>query len=211
MITRQQIATKIIDDLKQYDFISDAWLRGSLADGTEDLLSDIDIGIEAQNISNCELADKITNYMNTSFKVRFFDWARSLLPKESIISFFLLNTPFHWHIDFNLIVEDSHQQTLLKEDVIHQFPDHYLKLWIDFSKYVARGRKDIDIRIIEFGKRVLGENYNLPKGSKDILTEVLLFLQPRSDGKYLDLFDDCRQFIKSIEQDSSVDFLGRRS
>jgi len=194
MTSRREIAQRIVNEIAESPCIKRAWLRGSLAEGSEDEYSDIDIGVEGCGGGSREVAGEIIGYMNRSFDVLFYDWAGSLLPADCVITFFVANLPLHWHIDFGMAVPEN-RRTLQPTDIEYVFPEHYLKLWVIYSKHLMRKSAGHREEIAKFASRVFDSEIDAAVAPEDMMGDVLRLLKKQAEGRYEHFFLDCEQFF----------------
>ena len=193
-MTQLDFAREVIGLFRDLDDVRSVFLRGSLAEGTVDRYSDIDIGIDVSGSDNARFTGTIIERMQTHFDLHFHDWATSLLPDQYILTFFVKDVPIYWNIDFDCTAT-PHAGTLQRDEVraTMNMISHALKPWIHMTKYLIRGREGIEDRIRMKGKQQLPgvdlQNYSAPQ----ILKAMLDDLYQRADGQFPAFFAACYQ------------------
>ena len=96
-MTQHQLAEKALNALESIDERDiHAWVRGSLANGSSDEFSDIDVGISFPSLDSLAASRLVEDIMRRTFTPEITDWAPSLLPETPVVSFFLSGTPIFW-------------------------------------------------------------------------------------------------------------------
>jgi predicted nucleotidyltransferase len=194
---REEIAAEVMERLSIQLPGAAVSLRGSLASGNVDEYSDIDIGVEDTTRTDQVAAASVIQCMHDSCDVVFYDWAKSLLPNECVITFFLGNLPLHWNIDIEITVPRSNR-LLSSEAITYKQPDHLLKLWVIVGKHLVRNsighREEID----GLCRKILGADVT-SKSSVQKMRCLLESLRSQAETAYPAFLDKCEAFMKRIE------------
>lgn len=185
---RIEKANEIIVFLKKHPSVQDAFLRGSLSNGTADKFSDIDIGIDVSGSDNGQFAKELPSLFNSNFNILFHDWSPSLLPKEYVISFVHRDFPVFRIIDIQIMA--SPHISSLTEVPVNKY-HHLLKLWILNLKYYLRGNEEAEFNIIKSAKGILNKEIE----SNDIHYLMSQILEEIKGNVEPDLYD----FIEMCE------------
>ncbi len=161
-------------------------------------MSDIDIGIRNRHLTNRELAEAVVSVMEHSYRILFYDWAKSLLPEECVISFFVVDLPIFWSIDFEIIV-DSEKRVLSPDTVTNSKTGHFLKLWIATAKHHARHHENATQEIERLYRKMFGTQGG-KGGSTGRLRSILEVIGQDAPKEYSSLLEECERFQRKIEQ-----------
>ncbi|MGM0885133.1 MAG: nucleotidyltransferase domain-containing protein [Bacillota bacterium] len=186
---RLELAHNIMDMLRKHQEIQDVFLRGSMAAGTMDEFSDIDIGIDVSGSDNGVFAaEKLPNIMNQHFSVVFLDWAPSLLPKKYIQSYFLTDYSPFWFVDIECSATPHYQSvTKVQNDEI----GHLIKLWVQTTKYHVRKHPSSPVQVRNLARRILSTDQtkgNSAELLQSILNEIDII---NSNAHYEQLLESC--------------------
>ena len=129
------LSEHVIEYLETLPEVESATLKGSLATGTWDEFSDIDIEINVGDDDNAAFALQLPRFMDREFEVALSDWRRSLLPDKYVQAFFIEDVPLFWSIDIT-VVADGHRP--LRSDPPRDDLENQLKLWCGNLKYGVR-------------------------------------------------------------------------
>ena len=187
-----EVAHKVIDLFKDLEEVQEVFLRGSLAGGTIDRYSDIDIGIDVSGYDNARFTQTIIDRMSQTFDLHFYDWATSLLPDSYVLTFFIKDLPVFWNVDFDCTAT-PHAGTLQRDTMRNalNMVTHTLKAWVHMNKYYIRGQEGIEDRIRQRGEQWLPDQDTSQMSPDQIMRAILDHLHRRSDGAYEAFFEVC--------------------
>ena len=133
-----------------------AFLRGSLARGRTDELSDIDVGIDVSGEDNGAFAVGLPASFARLFPVEFWDWTTALLPGAYVQTYFLQGQPLFWHVDVE-ISATPHVASVSREHAVQvqDRTDHFTKLWVLTAKHLLRGLPEAPDEARRLAARVL--------------------------------------------------------
>lgn len=197
-MTREGFARGLIRGLQRQGIGESVHLRGSLARGQGDAMSDIDIGVRDEQSSDQHLAALVIAHLEQCQEVLFYDWATSLLPDTCVLTFFLKDLPLFWHVDVELLVNPG-MRVLSRNQVTNHPRDHGLKLWILAAKQVARNTETAGDQV----DRLYGRTFDGADGITDRVAKLRAILESivaEAPGSYGELVDQCRQFQRKLEE-----------
>ena len=194
---RRNRAKEIMSVLREIPGVKNCTLYGSLAAGTDDSLSDIDIEIDVSGCDNGKFMLELHELLCEKINIYYMDYAPSLVPENYIVSFaldendpFLMAdicckaTPHCTSVSFEQVVELNGKYT------------HMLKLWTANLKHYARGsecRSDI-LRMAE--KIGIGAKDKLSEA--ELLSEVLCWLEANVENGLEVLAAACRRKFEEL-------------
>lgn len=194
---RRTKAKEIISALNELAEVKDCTIYGSLALGTDDALSDIDIEIDVSGCDNGEFMLALPKLLRNKINIYYEDYAPSLVPERYIISFALdENDPFLM-ADICCKAE-PHCTSITLEQVaaLNGQYTHMLKLWTANLKHYARGsdcRSDI-LRMA--GKLGVEDKERLSEA--ELLTEVLYWLERHVESGLETFVATCRRKFEEL-------------
>lgn len=170
------------------DGVRRVFLRGSLANGTCDQYSDIDVGVDVSGRDNAEFTQTIISVMRDNLDLHFHDWATSLLPEQYVIAFYLKGAPLFWYVDV-FCAATPHVPSLTREHVANDPIAHLIKLWAIHAKYVLRGKVHENLPILAV--RTLGPDYPRDTPPVRLLKLTLDAITERANGQFPELIEKC--------------------
>lgn len=187
----KEFASEIINYLSNLPEVNKCELYGSLANGTYDEYSDIDIMIDVSGIDNSVFSTKLPEILSKYFDVIFFDYAPSLAPEKYVLSLALRTDNPFMMVDISCVAH-PHFQTVSKKDIAsyNNSYDHTLKLFVANLKHHLR-KTDCFNDIKKMHDRILREDDFLTE--EQMLKAVYDYLKSRSHGKrkeYVKLFEN---------------------
>jgi hypothetical protein len=189
---RLLVAETLMRDLRGRPEIDDVWLRGSLAAGTADALSDLDIGLRSDTSTNAALGALAVQCVRDRGGIDFIDWTWSALPDESILTVFSPVLPVPWKVDFELHVRPG-RRVLPGVRPPGNDPDHILKLWMAHAVTVARGRTVATPVIRKLLARA-GATCETDD-PREALHATLAAIEQRSGPHRAPFIESCRRFL----------------
>ena len=148
---QQTIASMVIDALKPSGDFQSVELIGSVANSTQDALSDIDILIADDSRPPWENVELASTVLEKSMGVLLRDWARSLIPEKYLISHFIPGLPILWWIDLGCLPSREYGD-ILRSDIAQDRNGHLAKLLVMNAKHYIRGDAS-RLRIAELHQR----------------------------------------------------------
>lgn len=195
-MTREHLARELIRGLQRQGIGESVHLRGSLARGQGDAMSDIDIGIRDDQRSDQTMAALVIGHLKRSYDVLFYDWATNLLPDACVLTFVLKDLPLFWQVDIELMVNPG-KRVLTRNRVEHNWRDHLLKLWIMTAKHVARGTAGADEEVDRLYRRaVIDGNEAIDRAGK--LAAALEAIARDAPAAYTGLIEQGRAFQRTV-------------
>ena len=137
---RRTKAKEIIAALNELEEVKDCTIYGSLASGTDDALSDIDIEVDVSGCDNGKFMLALPELLVDKIDIYYADYAPSLVPEYYIISLALDESDPFLIADIRCCAE-PHCQSVTRErvTVLNGKFTHTLKLWTANLKHYARG------------------------------------------------------------------------
>lgn len=175
-----ELAHHVIEYLQGLAEVESATLYGSLATGTWDEFSDIDVEIDVGKHDNAAFALRLPRLLDLEFDVVFSDWRRSLLPDKYLQAFFIEGVPIFWSFDFTFVA-DTHRP--LRTDPPRDKLDSFLKLWCGNLKYWIR-KDPRHARLIPImAHRVLSDDAMADLDLRDQMVQSLEYVAMTSHGR----------------------------
>ncbi len=174
-------ANEIICLLDKLPGVKKCTIYGSIAKGTYDELSDIDIEIDVSGYDNGKFMLELPHLLKDKLDIYYVDYAPSLVPDKYIVSIAIDKENPFLIIDL-CITATPHCTAVTKEEVMEKNGKytHMLKLWTANLKHYVRGkecRKDI----LKMAKKITAEAAD-DKGEAEMLAETLHWLE--ANAKY---------------------------
>lgn len=194
---RRNKAKEIMSVLREIPEVKSCSLYGSLAAGTDDVLSDIDIEIDVSGCDNGKFMLMLHDLLCEKIDIYYKDYAPSLVPENYIVSFALdENDPFLM-VDICCKAE-PHCTSVTLEQVaeLNGKYTHMLKLWTANLKHYVRGsecRSDI-LRMAE--KIGIGAKNKLSEA--ELLSEALCWLEANVENGLEVLTAACRRKFEEL-------------
>jgi predicted nucleotidyltransferase len=197
LIDRKKTAYEIINTISKSIPSAEVSLRGSVLSGRDDELSDIDILVEHEKMTDSDVANSVINCLKKTYKVLFEDWAKGFLPKECVVTFFFEGFPLHCFVEVAIIVPEKYRK-LSPELISQKFPDHYLKMWAIASKKYSRGIENFELSYLTH--HILKSKVEEVGSPYEALKNTFFTFSADSKDKYPSLCKSCKNYIESIEQ-----------
>ena len=189
----KNIADDMLKTLSGIRGVKSCTLYGSLAAGTADEFSDIDIQIDVSGTDNGLFMLKLPHMLKKRMPVYYFDFAPSLAPEKYIISMALdEEDPFRM-LDVT-VTAYPHCTTVTKQLLIDRNDpySHILKLWTANLKHFLRGadcRSDIE-------KMARKLNIDPTLSNREILGATLNYLEENAPETMTKFIASCRQHFE---------------
>ena len=193
---KAQEITRIIEAFQEVEACT---LYGSLAEGREDIFSDVDIEIKISERNAAEFVLSLPCVMQKNISVVYFDYAPSLAPEKYVLSLGLSEDDPFLIADLCIVAETNYIG-VTKEQLTtkNRFDVHLLKLWIANYKHHARGQECTqDIRRMA-GKCKI-ENADR-KNPELLLEETLKWLEQNAGKDLKQLIGSCRKIAAEMER-----------
>lgn len=152
-------------------------LYGSLAEGTCDRYSDIDIEVDVSGHDNAVFAKKLPLLLSLKYRIIFFDYAPSLAPEKYVVTVAMNEENPFMLADFYCRAV-PHCPSLSKQDLasMNRVYDHMLKLFSANVKHFFRGEK-CRPDIVKMYRRIFGTGGAAqPRDEKQMLRLIYLWL-----------------------------------
>jgi predicted nucleotidyltransferase len=180
--------------LKTLPMVKGCQLYGSLASGTYDDFSDIDISVDVSGYDNSIFMLEIPELLCET-PIYFYDFAPSLIPESYIVTLAIhTENPFRM-VDIKCVGEPF-CQTVTRDQIKNELIPHTLKLWVANMKHFLRG---VDCRqdIIKMSNRIKISNANEKSGS-ELLKETLTWLEENQTENIAEFIRSCRSVSKTF-------------
>ena len=187
-----QKSQEIMEILRQLPGIHSCRLYGSLADGTGDRFSDIDIELDVSGCDNGKFLLTLPVLLRQKMEIVYADYAPSLAPDKYVVSlaidrenpFLLLDlqctaTPHCTSVTKQLLSAQNNEVT------------HTLKLWTANLKHFLRGN-DCQADILRMAQKIPIEAAE-SKSPQMLLNETLCWLEAHFDQP--DFLSACRRAV----------------
>lgn len=144
---RRTKAKEIIAALNELEEVKDCTIYGSLASGTDDALSDIDIEVDVSGCDNGEFMLALPELLVDKIDIYYADYVPSLVPESYIVSLALDESDPFLMADICCKAEPHCMNVTLEQVAeLNGRYTHMLKLWTANLKHYIRGsecRSDI--------------------------------------------------------------------
>ena len=187
----ERLADEIVDMLEALPMVRKCTLNGSLAKGTADELSDIDIDVDVSGYDKGQFMLELPELLNGRLNIVYFDFAPSLIPEKCIVSLAFDEQNPCRVADINCCAEPA--DTVITANQARRQNNRYahmIKLWTANWKHFFRGRncrEDILHMVQKIG---------LPdaetKSDPALLAETLCWLETHADQRYQGIIHACR-------------------
>lgn len=188
-------ANEIMAILNELPEVKGCRLYGSLANGTYDELSDIDIEIDVSGCDNGRFMLGLVERLGRKTSVYYSDYAPSLAPEKYVVSVAVdENNPFRM-LDLCCAAE-PHCATVTKQQIraLNDEFAHMLKLWTANLKHHARST-DCRSDIVRMAGRIdIAEADS--KSETQILKETLEWLEANAPDRLKPFVQSCRERFK---------------
>lgn len=191
----KRLADEIVSLLEALPMVRKCTLRGSLASGTADALSDIDIDVDVSGYDKGRFMFEVPELLKDKLNIVCVDFAPSLIPEKCIVSLSFDEQNPYRVVDINCCAEPA--DTVITADQARQMNNrcaHMIKLWTANRKHFVRGRecrKDILHMVQKIG---IADAEN--KSDLLLLEETLCWLETNADQAYHGLIASCRRECK---------------
>ena len=201
---RLDVARAVMDALVTHPEVRRTYVRGSLAAGTADVHSDIDVGVDVSGSDNGRfllevpglLSERLAEHSAGRFAVAWTDFVPALAPRMYVVSVFLRRMPLFWSVDVECVAE-PHMMSVLELPV--DPVDHLIKRWIFTAKYVLRGSEHSEADVARLAGRVIGAEAAEHGTIAARMRSTLEALGPRATSERGDVLAECAAIMRCIE------------
>ncbi len=187
------LARHVIEYLEDLREVESATLKGSVATGTWDEFSDIDIVVYVGERNNAAFALQLPRLMDREFEVVFSDWAPSLLPEKLVQTFYIEDVSIFWSIDLRVT---ARVHGGLRTDPPRDEEVHYLKLWCQNLKYWIRDDPRHERSIPRMAGMILSDDALADLDLRDQMVQSLEYLTMTSLGRKRKFIAQCLEARK---------------
>lgn len=188
-------AEKCIEIISTLPVVKSCEIYGSIAKGTEDELSDIDIKVDVSGYDNGKFMLEVPHILKNELGIIYSDFAPSLAPEQYIVSNAIsIENPFTI-LDINCVAE-PHVTTVSKQQLSNDIYTHTLKVWIANMKHFARGI-DCYNDVVRMANRLRIEDVD-SKIEEELLADTLHWLEENVADHLADYVDACREKFEEL-------------
>jgi len=190
-----ELAERIVSFLNEMPEVKGCALYGSLANGTYDDLSDIDINVDVSGCDNGRFMLTLSERIGKKINVYYSDYAPSLVPERYIVSLAVDENNPTRVVDLCCMAE-PHCTTVTKAQVraLNDPFSHMLKLWTANWKHCVRGA-DCRSDILRMAEKIKIENAQT-KSEREILEETLGWLEANAPREKRRFVNSCRRIFE---------------
>ena len=191
----RKLSKKCLDIIKSLPQVKSCELYGSIANNTEDELSDIDIKVDVSGYDNGKFMLEVSKLIQNKLHVVYYDFAPSLAPNSYIVSIAISSENPFAILDLNCVAT-PHCQTVLKEHIVNDVYSHTLKVWVANLKHYARGFECYS-DIARMAKRLKIQGI-YSKDEKELLEDVLTWLEQNQTSDFAKYVSSCRECFENL-------------
>lgn len=188
-------AQNVIDIVSKLPMVKSCQIYGSIAKGTEDDLSDIDIEVDVSGYDNGMFMLEVPHLIKNELNIIFYDFAPSLIPDNYIVSNAICDENPFAIVDLKCVAT-PHCNSVSKNVVINDMLSHTLKVWIANLKHRARGIECYD-DIIRMAHRLNIEDINI-KNEDELLEETLKWIEKHKTDNLEKYIYYCREKFEEL-------------
>ena len=191
----KHLADEIMAMLEGLPMVQSCTLYGSLAKGTEDEMSDIDLEVDVSGYDKGKFMLEVPGLLKDRLNIVCVDFAPSLIPEKCIVSLAFDEQNPYRVVDINCCAESS--GTVVTGEQARQLNNRYahmIKLWTANWKHFLRGcecRSDI-LRMVQ----KIGIPEAQTKTEPVLLEETLCWLEQNAEGRYQGIIASCRRIFE---------------
>lgn len=194
-IKLRNTSEKCIEVISALPMVKSCEIYGSIARGTEDELSDIDIKVDVSGYDNGKFMLEVPQLLKNELGIIYSDFAPSLAPEQYIVSNAIsAENPFTI-VDINCVAE-PHHTTVSKQQMANDVYTHTLKVWIANMKHFARGIECYN-DIVRMANRLRIEDVD-SKIEEELLSDTLSWLEENVTDHLADYVDACREKFEEL-------------
>ena len=190
-----EIANNICENFLKVSEVQSAHIYGSIANGSFDEYSDIDIELDLSGHDNGAFLKKAAEELQKQYPVIFSDYAPSLLPEEYVVSCAISEDNPFLIVDIKCTA-NPHVYSLSKKDIRNDKYTHILKLWVANMKHYLRGY-DCKNDICRMYQKIFNE---LSSSPENMLIDVFEWLNSNSRDEYRQYLSSCKTYVEKISR-----------
>lgn len=178
----ESLANRVLAYMNAFPQVKNCRFYGSLANGSFDNYSDIDLEIDVSGLDNGQFLLEIPTLISQRFPVIFFDFAPSLAPEKYVVSVAIdTENPFGI-VDISCAAQ-PHCRTVSKQDLVARNDSycHILKLFAINLKHFIR-RADCLGDIQRMYQKVFRTNDYI-RNPQEMLADVYRWLKENASEK----------------------------
>ena len=189
-----RLADELVGMLEALPMVHKCTLCGSLAKGTADEISDIDIDVDVSGYDKGKFMLEVPELLRDKLNIVCVDFAPSLIPEKCIVSLSFDEQNPYRVVDINCCAEPA--DTVITADQARQLNNrhaHMIKLWTANWKHFTRGREcrgDILHMVQKIG---ISDAEN--KSDLLLLEETLCWLEQNAEQRYQGIIASCRRLF----------------
>lgn len=187
------LASHVIEYIEGLPEVKSATLKGSVATGTWDEFSDIDIVVDVGDRNNAAFALQLPRIMDREFDVVFSDWAPSLLPDKLVQTFYMEDVSIFWSVDLSVTADTHHG---LQSDPPRDEEERYLKMWCQNLKNWVRTDPRLEKSIPRMAGLILSDDARADLDLRGQIVQSLAYIAMASDGRRGKFIERCMDASK---------------
>lgn len=190
----ERLADEIVDMLEALPMVRKCTICGSLAKGTADEISDIDIDVDVSGYDKGQFMLELPEWLNDKLNIVYMDFAPSLIPDKCIVSLAFDERNPYRVVDLNCCAVPS--DTVITSEQVRKLNNRYthmIKLWTANWKHFIKGREcrsDILHMVQKIG---ICDTENKPNLA--LLEETLCWLEQNAEQRYQGIIASCRRLF----------------
>ena len=188
----ERLADKIVDMLEALPMVRKCTICGSLAKGTADEISDIDIDVDVSGYDKGKFMLELPEWLNDKLNIVYMDFAPSLIPDKCIVSLAFDERNPYRVVDLNCCAVPS--DTVITSEQVRKLNNrhaHMIKLWTANWKHFIRGR-ECRSDILHMVQKI-GIPEAQTKTELALLAETLCWLEQNAEARYQGIIASCRR------------------
>ncbi len=193
----KQLADAIVAMLEALPMVCECTIRGSLASGTADALSDIDIDVDVSGYDKGRFMLEVPELLKDQLNIIYVDFAPSLIPEKYIVSISFDEENPYRVVDINCCADPA--DTVISASQARQLNNRYahiIKLWTANWKHFIRGRS-CRSDILHMAQKI-GLTEAEAKTDLALLEGTLCWLEESADQRYQGMIASCwREYRKA--------------
>lgn len=192
------LAKRVISTFLAQDEVKAAFLNGSLARGTADEFSDIDIIVDVSGSDNGMYLERVVALIEQDFGVRFHYYACHRVPDIYVVCLFLRDASVFQIVDVQCVAT-PHCRSVSRDDLrrIRDDVAGLLKGWVKHAVLILRGVEDAPSKIREYIQPRIGDAYEASLPPERLLALLLDEIQLRAGTRHHDFIGECRKLLEA--------------
>lgn len=191
----KRLADELVGMLEALPMVHKCTLCGSLAKGTADEISDIDIDVDVSGYDKGKFMLEVPELLKDKLNIVCVDFASSLIPEKCIVSLSFDEQNPYRVVDINCCAEPA--DTVITADQARQLNNrhaHMIKLWTANWKHFTRGR-ECRMDILHMVQKIgIADAEN--KSDLMLLEETLRWLEQNAEQRYQGIIASCRRIFE---------------